>query len=1374
MASPAASSQTRAMRAGRDSVRLPKRKTRNSGETEKVPQPRKRSKISEEIFTTVTNGDEVTNGYLTKTGGERRVSHQALAVGRVKRQSSNSYKQAKPEGGQILSKTEQYTIKQLPGLPDNIRKDTVPFRAFFQSLSQSLHEVVVATFSNVLIWDYNSTITSPVPTTVRLPETLKSIPLAAVVPKSATAASTDSGLVVVCPNTGKVWYWESTDNATAYQTYSRALKVNEGHIKLMSGELVERMVKVEHGGYVLVLSSGRLAYLSLQDRNSRPAVEVSMLSNDSQNQGSWFGSFRATLRGAWRNTVAAVRTRARNNRFETIALTQEGLLKVWDVEYDGSAAFKHQFDISNELRSALEDNDVIEKDAKTSITVIDFTMISKPSSALARQQDANFALETVVLVSFSEKGVTNFSLIHLNIGSGRLEITRITPITVFKVPTAIKSTSFSLIIPDPGHSAFIVMPNAVIVVSLEKVVSAPRDNVVNNVYQDIVYFQYNLGAEIVASAAEHCNHAEKGGTSGLLLFTKSAGAIRMVAKEPPTEASKQTISPKSKIEQEVFFGKNAQPILDFSQGGSFNFEQKDVERAALELSHEILTSNNSNIPTAESSTENQIHTRVGQLQRLISFVLNKYSPISRATKWRLLWDAEKLEAASQLWKVYERWLSDKEGDEKILFPLWVAAINEKSRGEADPKKGEVDAVRYWFEHDVDRISKILVTMESVILNEHALQKGKWNLLVQFISEAQDVIKTLLHTAYDFRQHKLSMYGLQDEVVEDGVLRDIEAYHELPEPWTAEKNICTHLGGYVAQTNKLLVDLSEEAQDKASGINTALLSNLRKHQHYLVFLTCLTHSERALWLQSRADEDERANGIRLQYAFENTIRPEMLLGLAELGRGFDGMSIAEKLHDMDGLVQLCVAEIEYLSDPDELGKESQQERALKERKKKEMYERLEKYFNTYGEKFAHAFFTAQINNGRLADLLQRDFGKQKELTMFLRSRPEYGKLAWINEVTNEENFLGAGEALLKVAHEREPNIWAKTAEVSLAKLAYMAAQSRSDKSTLDGDDYAVSFWDRLERERILNSAQTALFNHVHPQLKLGIDEKASVDMAMESFGKHAIHDRPANEELLRQGFSDLNQQKVLSPEMLIDVLTLMDSVESPEPAKSIHGREFLWACKVLHASGYCEGRDTAKGEMLRGLIWKRLFVRDDWMKVHATKGKRDKEVIEGLGETLLFQTLRNGALEDIWESAPAYTIPAPADVVGAGAKWESLGWRFPSRDLAEPIAKDSAADDEVLNDYISRCRMASHFEGCKELADRAIEEANLEKERKEQAKREIAEMMVAREQEALGRGRGLVGTMSIDDELYSAEDGLADDEEVLTQEQIDAAGIGVDD
>jgi nuclear pore complex protein Nup133 len=1148
----------------------------------------------------------------------------------------------------VQSKTEQYAIKQLPGLPDNLRKDTTAFRAHFQSLSQNTHEVIVTTSSVVLIWDYTTTISSPVPTTVRLPESLKSsekLPLAATVPNGTSSAAKDGGLVVVCPSSGKIWYWEALDTATTYKVYTRTLKIRDGLIKLMSGEVVEKLLRVEHGGYVLVLSSGRLAYLSLQDRNSSPAVNVSLLSNEPQSNAGWFGSLRATLGGGWRNTVAGVHTRPRHNRFETVALTQEGVLKVWDVTYDGSATLKDQYDLSDDLRDAFSDVGLIDKNAKTPITVIDFALSNKKSSALTKAEGP-FSLETVILVAISDSGASNFLLAHVSIGGTQVEITRFTPIQVFKGPANVTPSNFDLIVPDPGHSAFIVMPNAVIIVSLEKIYDDARDSLSNSVFQDIIYFQFTLGAEIISSSPEFYTHA-KSDASGLLLFTKNSGAVRIIAERPSRDAKRQSIKPKAKIEQEVFFGKYAQPILDFGQSGSFNFTQRDVEEAALELSHEILTSSNPNIPDSLSSMENQIYWRTQQLRRLIDFVLAKYSPISRATKWRLLWDAEKLEAAHKLWKVYETWLGRREDDEKILFPLFVTAIPDRSL--PDASQGEVDPVRHWFAHDVDRISRLIFKMEYVILNEHRLQAGKWELLVQYISEAQDVIKALLNTAYEFREANLKTYGLRDEKIEDGVLLDIEDYAGLPEPWTATKNICTRLEGFVAATTTLLVEISEEASDPATKVDVELLAYLRKHQWMLVFISCLAHNERVRWLQARPEEEERANGARMYQAFRDELRPDMLLGLAELGRAFDGMQIAEKMHDMDGLVKLCIAEIEYLNDPDERMRLSSKEQAHNERQKDQLYKQVEKYFTEFGEAFAKAFFTAQVDNGRLADLLQLEFGKQKELTKFLRANPQHWRLAWINEVTREKDLRRAGETLLKIAVEREPNIWVKNAEVGMAKLLFKAAnepaprrggtsKKRSqiaatgdegaDSEKQDGlEDYInTTVPTELERQRILNEAQEALLVHMRPCFQLGVDKNGAIDCAMTDFGKYAVRDRPALETLLRQGFTQLNDQKTMAPELLIDVLTLMDAKPSANESRSIHNKMFVWAVKVLYASGYLEGRDAAKGEGLRGLIWKRCFVRDDWVKVHHTKGKRDREVAKKLRETLLFETLKQGALE----------------------------------------------------------------------------------------------------------------------------------------------------
>ena len=1073
------------------------------------------------------------------------------------------------------------------------------------------------------------------------------------------------------PTSGKVIYWPELETATGWEYESRRpLKYQDGVVRLMSGETVDKLIRVEHGGFVLVLSSGRLVYLSLQSR-SGPEVYINIFSSEQQSRGL-LGGLKSLYGGAWRNTIAGVRVRTKSNRFEVISLSQEGALKMWDVEYDGSASFKDQFDLMADVRDSLADNRIIDDDnKKTQVTFIDFALTKRGPSAVSRKND-DIAMDMVALVASHDgtSGRYQLQLAHISITSAAVAIERFTLIGVY-APDKIDASAIDLTIPDPGHSAFITTPNCMILVSLERIYHDVRENIHKPIYQDIVYFQYKLGAEIIASAPEFCAQTtySRPTEAGLLIFTKNSGAVRVTANRPPIDLDKQRIGPRVKIEQEVFFGKHANRILDFASSGDFNFQRKEVEDAALELSRDILKSQNPNIPDNVSSMGVQIYWRQEQLRRLIDYVMGKYSPISKATRWMLLWDAEKLEAAGKLWDVFEQWQDRRDGEEKILFPLVVAAIPEKDR--TVPREGDVDAVRCWFTRDVDRIGKMLNQMEGVIMNEWRLQNGKWDLFVQFISEAQDMMKALLLTAYEYRNANLAIYGLDKEPIKDGILKSIDDYAGLPEPWTATRNVCSYLGTFVTSTTSLLANLSEEVIDETSTIDAELLASLRKHQWQLVLIACFAHTERGRWAQSRIDEAEVAAGKSTLDAFERTLRPDMLLGLAELGRATDGMKIAEKVGDMDGLVRLCLAEIEYLTDPDERIRLSRAEATENELKKKDLYERLNGYFTTYGEKFAYAFFTAEVDNGRFADLLMLDFGKGQMLTQYLRSDMassakardrRWTKFAWVNEITRERDLKRAGEMLLKMAVLREPNAWARDRELGLAKLSFIAAEGKpgrgkrrqrstttpdpDDDPTTDKDkepmaDVASTALAKIERQKTLADQESKLRQHLSPTFRLATGQDPSDEsegdsraaIAMKEFGANAVRDRPHNAALLEQCFDDLAWSRVLSPESLIDTFTLMDDEKCDEEVHSLKGKLFVCALKCLWATGWFEGRseEKARGEMMRNCIWKRLFVRDDWVRVHHGKGRgagreRERDAGRKLRESLLFETLRLGALE----------------------------------------------------------------------------------------------------------------------------------------------------
>src|SRR5262249_31931405 len=121
---------------------------------------------------------------------------------------------------------------------------------------------------------------------------------------------------------------------------------------------------------------------------------------------------------------------------------------------------------------------------------------------------------------------------------------------------------------------------------------------------------------------------------------------------------------KSKIEQAIFYGFEPLNPLNFAARPEIKQSLADVEEAALEISREILDSTSKYIPTITPSMDNQLHQRADALALLALHLKENYPPLSRLTKWKLLWDAEKLAAARAMWKNYDAQLKGRKPSEK--------------------------------------------------------------------------------------------------------------------------------------------------------------------------------------------------------------------------------------------------------------------------------------------------------------------------------------------------------------------------------------------------------------------------------------------------------------------------------------------------------------------------------------------------------------------------------------------------------------------------------------------------------------------------------------------------------------------------------------
>jgi hypothetical protein len=104
--------------------------------------------------------------------------------------------------------------------------------------------------------------------------------------------------------------------------------------------------------------------------------------------------------------------------------------------------------------------------------------------------------------------------------------------------------------------------------------------------------------------------------------------------------------------------------------------------------------------------------------------------------------------------------------------------------------------------------------------------------------------------------------------------------------------------------------------------------------------------------------------------------------------------------------------------------------------------------------------------------------------------------------------------------------------------------------------------------------------------------------------------------------------------------------------------------------------------------------------------------------------------------PAYTIPAPVDVLGAASNADDLEWQFPGQALdavRRGIAADNASDDEILTGNRNQLRMDLHFECARQVAAEII---NAEFEERMRQEEEI-KMFEAGYEVPLITDRGLV-------------------------------------
>ena len=406
------------------------------------------------------------------------------------------------------------------------------------------------------------------------------------------------------------------------------------------------------------------------------------------------------------------------------------------------------------------------------------------------------------------------------------------------------------------------------------------------------------------------------------------------------------------------------------------------------------------------------------------------------------------------------------------------------------------------------------------------------------------------------------------------------------------------------------------------------AKIAKDNPRMVRISCQTHVERFQWCLEQADEKTRDGGRILKDEWNNKVRPEHIHGLMELGQVTEGMNLAEKYRDMPTLVNLVWDESIWL-ESEKAATRSKMEIAESTVKLKKIKERISRYFEAYGDEWAEAFYLKHIKEGKSADMFEPEHLNQPALSRFLRADPSRARLRWINEVSGEQDYEAAAEALFEAANKQETNVWCNKVELSLCKLSMLCQKEEKPGQMQPGNERAQEL-SKAEKIREKNykivldqweyaRVQELLYDHLSSTIEEALDDETAVGLLMDEYGKGLIEERPAHTSLLREGFENLIHHKVIDPALMIDILTLMNDRGEQKPTSIIQSNEFTFALRVLAANWHNIHRTTRDG--LLKLIWKRLCNKDNWAEINNTKDISDATLEEFLVSTNVGWTFR---------------------------------------------------------------------------------------------------------------------------------------------------------
>jgi nuclear pore complex protein Nup133 len=1374
-----------ASRALRSEVRNPRRRPRQSdADSIRAAPRRKRSKLSEDTFAprgTIEMEEleelEEADGHVTMNGrpsSGRKASGTPMAADATMMEMplrggrKNTLKRAaKGDGATVLTSNSIYSVKQLPSTPKELKK--AEYRGSIVGTAHQ-HLALAVTREKAYVWDYTAHTAVSNARVFDLPFPVRDgevLPFGALVASNGSSSQTEVGLLLVSATTGRIVYYESIERAASLGLFQERKTGVEGVISgYSSSETVIELTAAEHAGFVIALSSGRIIQLTLRDAQGKARIFTQPLRPGHVSSSGIFGSLKGLLSGGWKRGITAVRTRPLDHRgqMQAVALTERCETQTWNLDWSGRYEYRHSGDFREHLMKELRGNQGIESQgAVENLAALDFVILERFSARgdeLVRRGSAEASLVLLVLVRVGSADSHEYWLAELTFSGEDSRVERIWKLESYDGRT-ISGRKPRLLLPKPGHTVMVVFEDAIVLASTSRAepTDDPNAQLHDDSYVESAPFEeaLRLRSDNEMAFMGACAEESRAGHSSSIAFVNGAGLVRFSATDPAGDRERERLSAKSKIEEAIFHGVLQDNIFDFSTKSNYVYPITEVQRAALDISDEILGSKTHFISESPSSLEAHLDYRARALRALVNHVRRNYPTISRTVLWQLLWDAEKVAAAQAMWRAFEE---HKEAARAATGKRSATVVDElcaqlaQHHGLAElEQSGHEDPVRRFFVKGVARVDYLLSHIKGLLETLKSDQSEKPEKVVRYVNESDDLWIKGLETAFAFREENATTYGIAPGLLKDAILVDTAEYAELPEFWTSTAYMLNASSNIATLSRDFAKDIFEKPEITPE--DASYVEKITALNPHLIQLCCLIYRERIGWLSSRPSQRDQEVARLLESNFEKE-RYDQFRSLVAIAKVEEGMSLAERYRDMVTLTEIVIGESQYLWDElqnPELDAKAQQ---MINDQLEGLNAKTSKYFEKFGDDWANAFFDEAFSGSRgagsMLDKAQQNW--KNHLTTYLRADPARARLCWINDITAAKDFSQAVTALIDTATEHEATLWAKKVELSIGKLSLLAAEE-------EGVVAATVDFSRPDRELRVVEIQEKLYRCLYHEAISALDREAAMQLIMEKFGTKCA-EYESLQQLLEAKFSQILDHIVLSVEDLIDVLTLMESrvfaSEAQEPEANLQGNEILLALQALNAVAPEMPQD--KFDMLLQLIWKRCYVYDDWVSItstHGRKSKTDSEIEISLHTTLPWRTFYN-LHEMAFFNRPdcAIRILAPSDCLGAACKREDLADRFPDDELLDPILRDNLVQDQVLQDFVDDRKLD---EWIKSTEDNAVAAVHDEAERRAVLRQKERDLSLQLESGggggANGKVNGLVNGLTNGDGVLEIEDGDGD-------------------